>query len=141
MGHDSRGQCGWVVSMKSVGSCSPRKLQIVFNLLAKCDEDLQDLARGVADDVEEGGEDEIGEQSPAVEQPSQMPPCFSQSSQGSKSAQGSTTPSPGGKKAALIAAMQVNGSGYEHLDASKGMKGLKGMKTLAPEGRKAPVVA
>ena len=27
--------------MKSVGSCSPRKLQIVFNLLAKCDEDLQ----------------------------------------------------------------------------------------------------
>jgi hypothetical protein len=127
--------------MKSVGSCSPRKLQIAFNLLAKCDEDLQDLARGVADDVEEGGEDEIGEQSPAVEQPSQMPPCFSQSSQGSKSAQGSTTPSPGGKKAALIAAMQVNGSGYEHLDASKGMKGLKGMKTLAPEGRKAPVVA
>ena len=121
--------------MKSVGSCSPRKLQIVFNLLAKCDEDLQDLARGVADDVEEGGEDEIGEQ------PSQMPPCFSQSSQGSKSSQGSTTPSPGGKKAALIAAMQVNGSGYEHLDASKGMKGLKGMKTLAPEGRKAPVVA
>ena len=76
-----------------------------------------------------------------MELPSQMSPCFSESSQGSKSAQGSTTPSPGGKKAALIAAMQVNGSGYEHLDASKGMKGLKGMKTLAPEGRKAPVMA
>ena len=121
--------------MKSVGSCSPRKLQIVFNLLAKCDEDLQDLARGVADDVEEGGEDEIGEQSPAVELPSQMSPSFSESSQGS------TTPSPGGKKAALIAAMQVNRSGYEHLDASKGMKGLKGMKAMAPEGRKAPVMA
>ena len=118
-----------------------RKLQVVFNLLARCDDDLLALAEGVADDVEEEREDDIGEQSPALELPSQMSPCFSQSSQGSKSSQGSTTPSPGGKKAALIAAMQVNGSGYEHLDASKGMKGLKGMKAMAPEGRKAPVMA
>ena len=114
---------------------------MVFNLLARCDDDLLALAEGVANDVEEEGADKIEVQSPAVELPLQMSPCFSESSQGSKSAQGSTTPSPGGKKAALIAAMQVNGSGYEHLDASKGMKGLKGMKTLAPEGRKAPVVA
>ena len=41
----------------------------------------------------------------------------------------------------MIAAMQVNGSGYEHLGVSKGMKGLKGMKAMAPEGRKAPVIA
>ena len=134
MGHDPRGSVGgW-----SVGSCSPRKLQIVFNLLAKCDEDLQDLARGVADDVEEGGEDEIGERSPAVELPSQMSPSFSQSSQGSKSSQGSTTPVSGGKKAAIVA-MQVSDSGY--VDVSKGMKCLMGMKTLSPEGRKAPVMA
>ena len=93
------------------------------------------MAEGVA---EEDGEDEIGEQSPAVELPSQMSPSFSQSSQGSKSSQGSTTPVSGGKKAAIVA-MQVSDSGY--VDASKGMKGLKGTKTLSPEGRKAPIMA
>ena len=112
-----------------------RKLQVVFNLLAQCDDGLLALAEGVA---EEDGEDEIGEQSPLVELPSQMSPSFSQTSQGSKSSQGSTTPVSGGKKAAIVA-MQVSDSGY--VDASKGMKGLKGTKTLSAEGRKAPIMA
>ena len=111
-----------------------RKLQVVFNLLARCDDGLLALAEGVA---EEDGEDEIGEQSPLVELPSQMSPSFSQSSQGSKSSQGSTTPVSGGKKAAIVA-MQLSDSGY--VDASKGMKCLMGMKTLSPEGRKAPIM-
>ena len=112
-----------------------RKLQVVFNLLAQCDDGLLALAEGVA---EEDGEDEIGEQSPLVELPSQMSPSFSQSSQGSKSSsQGSTTPVSGGKKAAIVA-MQLSDSGY--VDASKGMKCFMGMKTLSPEGRKAPIM-
>ena len=111
-----------------------RKLQVVFNLLARCDDGLLALAEGVA---EEDGEDEIGEQSPLVGLPSQISPCIAESSQGSKSSQGSTTPVSGGKKAA-IAAMQVSDSGY--VDASKGMKCLMGMKTLSPEGRKAPIM-
>ena len=98
--------------MKSVGSCSPRKLQIVFNLLAKCDEDLQDLARGVADD-EDGEEEDSDDATVALE--------------GRNVALG-VTPTLGAKAAAIAAA--------EHAGCSKGMKGAK---TLAPEGRKVPI--
>ena len=40
------------------GSCSRRKLQVCFNLLAKCGEELQNLARSVADDDEYYEDDE-----------------------------------------------------------------------------------
>ena len=49
-----------------------------------------------------------------MELPSHISRCLSDSSQGS------TTPFSGGKKAVIVA-MQVKDSGYDHLDASKGM--------------------
>ena len=108
MAHDPRGSVGgW-----SVGSWSPRKLQIVFNLLAKCDEDLQDLARGVAGD-EDGEEENSDDATVALE--------------GRNVALG-VIPTLGAKAAAIAAA--------EHAGCSKGMKGAK---TLAPEGRRVPI--
>ena len=40
-----------------------RKLQVAFNLLARCDDDLYALAESVADDLEEEKEEETSQQS------------------------------------------------------------------------------
>ena len=93
-----------------VGSCSRRKLQVCFNLLAKCGEELQNLARSVADDEEYDEEEEEDEEDKenvedadseevAVAEEASLPTC----------------------------------------GAADALSGMKGCKQLPLEGRKAPI--
>ena len=68
---------GEILGGRSVGSCSRRKLQVCFNLLAKCGEELQNLARSVADDEEYDEEEveEAGSEEVAVAENVPFPTC------------------------------------------------------------------
>ena len=92
-----------------MGSCCRRRLQVCFNLLAKCGEELQNLARSVADDEEYDEEEEDEEdkenegdadsEEVAVAEEASLPTC----------------------------------------GAADALSGMKGCKQLPLEGRKAPI--
>ena len=106
-----------VDSIFAMKATKRRKVQLAFNLLSWCDEELYAMARSIADDESGDEEDDQGEAESAPE----APPSQDSSSQGDAQM--------GGKKAATDAAYAMK------------MKGMKGMKTIAPSGRKAPLVS
>ena len=106
-----------VDSVFAMKATKRRKVQLAFNLLSWCDEELYAMARSIADDESGDEEDDQGEAESAPE----APPSQDSSSQGDAQM--------GGKKAATDAAYAMK------------MKGMKGMKTIAPSGRKAPLVS
>ena len=102
-----------------------RKLQVAFNLLARCDDGRYDLAQSVADDLEE--EDEEEDESSPVSDNSSSPVSDSQAAQ---DVQHSCM--RGGKKALIV---------MEQERMRAAAVGMKGAELISSAGRKAPVMA